>query len=192
LYRQDPPGFFVEAGGQSGLHAAGWAFVGWGTQFLDADCDGEPDLVVANGHVDDFAPREASITCDRSFFATPAAAGSSSFWRVTPVRTSPASTWGAGWRRLDWNRDGKMDFAVSNIGDRASLVTNRSQRVVHFLNVKLHARLTARDAIGTVVEVVGGHPSLSKQLVAGDGYMASNERLLNFGLGDASGVTELR
>jgi hypothetical protein len=85
-----------------------------------------------------------------------------------------------------------MDFVVSNIGDRAALLENRSQDVGHFLNVRLHATATARDAIGTVVEVVTDDRKWTKQLVAGDGYMASNERLLQFGLGEAAAVKEIR
>jgi hypothetical protein len=39
-----------------------------------------------------------------------------------------------------------MDFAVSNIGDRASLVMNATQRAGHFVNVRLTACQGARDA----------------------------------------------
>src|SRR5207302_7471344 len=90
------------------------------------------------------------------------------------------------------NRDGRMDFVVSNIGDKASLVTNISTDTGHFLNVRLHACQTARDAIGSIVEASAGHRRWVKQLVAGDGYMASNERILQFGLGDADLVKQLR
>jgi hypothetical protein len=42
-----------------------------------------------------------------------------------------------------------------------------------------------------VVDLRAGDRTWRKQLVAGDGYMASNERLLQFGLGEAAEVTEL-
>jgi hypothetical protein len=85
-----------------------------------------------------------------------------------------------------------MDFVVSNIGAPASLVTNQTDDAGRFLNVRLHATLTARDAIGSVVEVVAGKRRWSRQLVAGDGYMASNERVLQFGLADSLEVAEVR
>jgi hypothetical protein len=84
-----------------------------------------------------------------------------------------------------------MDFVVSNINDRASLLTNRTRESGHFVNVRLCATTTARDAIGSTVNVVTQRSRLSKQLVAGDGYMASNERMLQFGLGECTTIEQL-
>jgi hypothetical protein len=78
-----------------------------------------------------------------------------------------------------------MDFAVSNMNERASLVTNQSGNVGAFLNITLSATRTARDAIGTVVTVRTEAGEQRQQLLAGDGYMASNERVLQFGVGEA-------
>jgi hypothetical protein len=49
----------------------------------------------------------------------------------------------------------------------------------------------ARDAIGTQVEVRQGEAVHWQQLVAGDGYQASNERKLHFGLGQADSIDEV-
>ena len=192
LYLQDAPGLFVDATNAAGLRAAGYAFVGWGAQFLDADCDGEPDLVTANGHVDDYRDEGGEYQMRPQFFRNTGAG------RFVELMAAEAGSYfgkkalGRGVARLDWNRDGQMDFVVSNIGSRAALVTNTTTGFGSFLNVRLHSLATARDAIGSVVEVVTQRRRWSKQLMAGDGYMASNERLLQFGLGDAEGVTELR
>jgi len=84
-----------------------------------------------------------------------------------------------------------MDFAVSNIGDMACLATNTTRNAGHFVSVRLVARQGARDAIGSLVEVHAADQIWRKQLVAGDGYMASNERLIQFGVANATTVTEL-
>jgi hypothetical protein len=54
--------------------------------------------------------------------------------------------------------------------------------------VKLHGVQSARDAIGARVTVTAGARRWTRFLLAGDGYMASNERLLQFGLGEAVSV----
>lgn len=192
LFLQESTGLFVDATNTAGLRSANRGMVGWGTQFLDADCDGEPDLVVTNGHVDDLRQEGGEYHQRPQFYRN---VGAGRFVELTSPMIGAyfgRKFLGRGLARLDWNRDGRMDFVVSNIGSRASLVTNQSTDVGHFLNVRLHARATARDAIGSVVEVEAAERHWSKQLVAGDGYMASNERVLQFGLGKAAAVSQLR
>jgi hypothetical protein len=192
LYLQSAPGLFIDGTKISGLSTPTWPYVGWGTQFLDADLDGEPDLVVVNGHVDDYRDEGGEYHMPPQFFRN---TGRGRFAELSTAEIGPyfgRKYLGRGLARLDWNGDGRMDFAVSNIGDRASLVTNESTGIGHFLNVRLHATRTARDAIGAVVEVNAGGRHWTKQLVAGDGYMANNERVIQFGLGDAASVSEVR
>ena len=52
-----------------------------------------------------------------------------------------------GLARLDWNRDGKEDFAVSHIKSPAALVLNRSEKTGHFLALSLRGITGDRDAI---------------------------------------------
>ncbi|MFG0333717.1 MAG: CRTAC1 family protein, partial [Maioricimonas sp. JB049] len=189
LYLQDPSGLFLDATTAMGLHSASVPYVGWGTQFLDADLDGNPDIVLVNGHVDDYRDEGGEYHMRPQFFRNRGDG------RFEERNAADVGDWfsrkflGRGLARLDWNRDGRMDFAVSNIGDRASLMTNTSESVGHFVNVRLHATATARDAIGTRVTVKAGDRERSRTLLAGDGYMASNERVLQFGLGAAESTT---
>lgn len=192
LYLQDSPGLFMDATNPAGLRAAGLPFVGWGTQFLDADRNGDMDIVMANGHVDDYRGEGGEYHMRPQFFQNTGGGRFVERFSADVGSFFGRKYLGRGLSRLDWNGDGRTDFVVSNIGDRASLVTNQSTGIGHFLNVRVHATATARDAIGTVVEVSAGNRKWSKQLLAGDGYMASNERMLQFGLGDATTVKELK
>ena len=92
---------------------------------------------------------------------------------------------GRGMARLDWNRDGREDVAVSHIGDPAALVTGMTPHPGHYLALRLCGRDGARDAYGAVVTVTVGKQRRTRQLVAGSGFHACNERLLVFGLGEA-------
>lgn len=191
LYLQDAPGFFVDRTKTSGLFSNGFPYVGWGTQFLDADLDGLSDVVIVNGHIDDYRDEGEEYHMPPLFYRN---MGESTF------EVQDQSQLGSyfekkylarGMARFDWNRDGAMDFVVSNIRQRAIVATNTSDGKGHFLNVILHATSTARDAIGTTVTVTVGGRTMSKQLTAGDGYMASNQRLIQFGLGAQKVVDSL-
>ncbi|MFM7920527.1 MAG: FG-GAP repeat domain-containing protein, partial [Planctomycetaceae bacterium] len=68
LYLQRLDGYFEDAIQGTGLFQPGIPYVGWGTQWLDADNDGDPDLVVANGHVADFGQPGEQYRMPLQFF----------------------------------------------------------------------------------------------------------------------------
>jgi hypothetical protein len=182
LFLQQAGHLFVDATRQVGLHHPSFR-LGFGTQFLDADLDGLPDLVLANGHIfEDFA-RGAPFKMQPQFFRNVAGKR----FREVPAEALGdyfrREYLGRGLARIDWNRDGREDFAVSNMNDPACLVTNRTPRHGRHLAVQLRGTASARDAIGATVTIVAGKETWTRQLTAGDGYQASNQRQLVFGLG---------
>ncbi len=98
---------------------------------------------------------------------------------------------GRGLARLDWNRDGKDDFAVSQLEEPAALVTNTTPHTGHWLQVHLRSVASDRDAIGAEVRLEAATGAQVQQLTAGDGYQASDERKLTFGLGGNLQVSEI-
>jgi tetratricopeptide (TPR) repeat protein len=190
LYRQDAPGLFVEATKTTGLLAASISFVGWGTQFLDADLDGRSDLVVANGHLDDYRDEGGEFHMRPQFFRNLG----DSFQELSVERVGPwfgQKHLGRGLAKVDWNSDGLPEFIVSNMNSPLGLLKNTSRNPGHFLRFKLYATRTARDAIGARVMLKTDSQSVTKQLTAGDGLMASNERVVEFGLGASDRVREV-
>jgi tetratricopeptide (TPR) repeat protein len=191
LYLQDADGLFLDATSQAGLKAASQPFVGWGTQFLDADLDGLSDLVLVNGDVDDDSASGSEYQMRPQFFRN---VGQGRFQEMQGHQAGEffdRKFVGRGLARLDWNRDGRMDFVVSNIGDRASLVTNLSEANGNSLLLRLHAVRSSRDAICTRVLVTSDGDVSRKSLLAGDGYMASNERVLQFAPGRVDSVSRI-
>jgi hypothetical protein len=93
--------------------------------------------------------------------------------------------------RLDYNRDGLDDIVVGHLDEAVALLENRTTQPGHFLGLRLHGRIGSRDAIGTRMEVQLGSATIHAQLTAGDGYQASNERLIVIGLGAADRVEQL-
>lgn len=191
LYRQIHPGQFVDATRSAGLRDPSYAMLGFGTQFLDMDLDGWEDLVLTNGHIDDLTsigepwkmPTQVLWNRGRGQFVEIPASKLGPFFEKGHL--------GRGLARVDWNRDGRDDFAVSHLLEPVGLLTNESTATGHSLAVALRGTRCSRDAIGAVVEIEVGGRRVVKQLTAGDGYHASNERLIRFGLGGANQVARL-
>jgi tetratricopeptide (TPR) repeat protein len=192
LYLQQPGGLFADMIRPAGLRDASFAPLGFGTQFLDGELDGLPDLVLTNGHIDDLRALGQPYEMSPQYFRN---TGGGRFVELKgsslPGRFFERTYLGRGLARIDWNQDGKEDFAVSHIGSRAALVVNRTEGAGHFVALRLKGVTCDRDAIGTTVRVTVGKRTITSQLTAGDGYQASNERRIVVGLGNSRRVDRL-
>jgi len=191
LYIQGPPGFFADRTRPAGLFEPSFLQLGFGTQFLDADLDGDEDLIVTNGHVNDDTHRGIPQKMPPQFFRND---GTGHFEELAATSLGPyfeGRYLGRGMARLDWNRDGREDVAISHLDAPAALLTNQSPSAGHSLRVHLRGTAAARDAIGARVSLRTGKNVLTRQCTAGDGYLASNGRCLTFGLGSLQKIDEI-
>jgi len=188
LYLQQPGGLFRDESREADLYHSSFLQLGWGTQALDADLDGHSDLVVTNGHVHE--PLDPLVPYDMppQFFRN---RGNGTFEELSSTALGQyfQQKWsGRSLTKLDWNRDGKQDVCISPLNQPAALLTNQAESTGHRLSMRLVAVDSARDAIGTTVRVTAGGQTWTQQLTAGDGFQASNERQLVFGLGQRPAV----
>ncbi len=183
LYLQQPGASFADATRSSGLYQLSFAQLGFGTQLLDADLDGDLDLIVTNGHVGNLSHAGVPYQMPTQVFRNH---GSAKFEEVPASQLGEffqQKHLGRGLARLDWNRDGKNDVAVSHLEEPVGLLTNQTPTANKFLTLQLRGVTSARDAIGATVIVTCGTRKRVAQITAGDGYQVSNERQLTFGLG---------
>jgi predicted Zn-dependent protease len=191
LFLQQPDGYFVDSVVGTGLMEPGVPMVGWGTQFVDIDCDGKLDIIVGNGHVAEF--RDLSMDClmpphvfrqtERLRFELLSPASVGEFFSRRLLGRSQA--------KLDWNDDGLMDVVLTTINSDLALLTNQTASPGHFLKVRLHSVSESRDGLGAMVTVATAEHVQKQQLTAGDGFQASNERVLHFGLAESSQIQRL-
>ena len=184
-------GLFVDAIVSSGLNPPTWKPLGFGTQFVDGELDGWPDLVITNGHVFDLSHLNQAYEMRPQYLRN---IGQGKFIETPDTEVGVFFTrkyLGRGLARIDWNRDGLDDFAVSNMNAPVSLVTNQTKEHGHYLTLRLVGTKVNRDAIGTQVTVKSGDRSWMQHLAAGDGYQASNERCLRFGLGQSTRIDDV-
>ncbi len=191
LYLQTAPGTFAESSRPAGLFDSSFKQLGFGTQFLDGDLDGSLDLVVANGHLDDFRYLDIPFRMRPQLFTN---RGHGQFQTATPGTIGgyfDRKLLGRSVAVLDWNRDGRLDFVVSHLETPVALVTNETRGAGHWLKIRLYGVRSSRDAFGSTVTVQCGQRTWKRQLTAGSGYQASNERMLLFGLGESERVDRL-
>lgn len=183
LYQQMQPGQFADRTRSANLREASIPMVGFGTQSVDARLSGELDLVVVNGHLDDFAFKSQAFEMPTQYFQN----GSGRFTEITESLGGyfRGRYRGRGMARLDWNNDGLDDLAISHLDSPAALLENHTREVGAYFCIELCGTTSSRDAVGATVQLQIGENRRTQTLTAGDGYQSSNQHRLVFGLGSA-------
>ena len=192
LYHQSPDHLFFDATREANLRSSSLAVLGFGTQAIDGDLDGRLDLAVANGHIDDYTHQGIPYRMRAQIYRN---IGSLQFEEQPPEKGGPyfrRRLLGRSMAACDFNRDGLMDLAVSHLGDEAALLKNTTRKDHHYFAIRLRATRSDRQAIGARVTLAMDQRTLTREMTAGDGYQASNEKLLTFGLGSATRVDSVK
>lgn len=189
LYQQQDGGLFTDRTREFALDDASRPMLGFGTQFLDADLDGYPELIVANGHVNDRRETGSMYQMPPQLFRNQ----QGSRFQLVPAKDAGdyfnGRYLGRGLAVLDANRDGLPDAVVTHLDRPAALLLNRSVRRGNWLQLQLVGTKSSRDAIATRVVIHGGDRKFVRQLLSGDGYASSNQRLIFSGLGTGTSST---
>jgi hypothetical protein len=191
LYIQQPGRFFVDSTREYGLVEPTFLMLTFGSQFLDGNLDGWPDLALANGHIDDLRFRGEPWHMRPQYFHN---SGGTAFVELQAEHAGSffhKELLGRGLALVDWNRDGREDLVQSNIADMASLVTNLTDGAGHWMAIRLHGVQSPREPIGARVVIQCGGRTQVRQLVGGSGFHASNQRQLVFGLGPTDRVDKM-
>lgn len=153
--------------------------VGWGAQFIDAELDGDWDLFVANGDLDEYSGPTEAKQKPHMF---------ENLWaRFRSTSTAgdyfQQEYFGRAVATLDWNRDGLQDLCVTHRGSPVALLTNQSERLGNFFAVELRGVVSGRDAIGASIEVEAGGNRWTVPMTGGSGFSATNHMQMLIGLG---------
>jgi hypothetical protein len=156
--------------------------VGWGVTWADLDLDTDLDLFVANGDIPvtdlaaDAEPLEDYVNDGSKFVDASAASGLDAVGDLLARGAAAA----------DYDNDGDVDFAVSQIGGPLVLLQNRVSGK-HWLEVALDGFHP-----GALVSVVlPDGRKLQREARAGGSYLSSEDPRCLFGLGEATEVKEL-
>jgi len=185
LYQNIEGMMFEDVTNRTGTGANTRHMVHWGNDFVDFDNDGDRDLFVSMGHLQDNIEhwdKRSSWVKPNLIFANQ---GNASFASVTdssgPGLGVALSSRGVGFDDLD--NDGDVDIVILNSRARPTILRNDSPSQGHWLQIRLQGRGSNRDGVGARVRVKVGNLILVDEVHSGRGYQSHYGMRLYFGLG---------
>lgn len=184
LYLQRSPGVFQDLAPQFALDRWSDHHLGFGTQGIDFDNDGWVDVIVANGHIDDFThvglpqrmPTQLLRNRQDYFDQLDMAATSGNYWTQSHLGRCVIV--------LDHDRDGRQDAVIADLEDPAALLENQTETDHSFIQFQLIGTKSERSAVGARIELTSSVLMRTGTVSSGDGYLGKNEPIIHFGLGE--------
>ena len=170
---------------QDGLGAASRNTLGFGCVFFDADLDGQLDIAIANGHIDETVRNIRGNVG----YAQPAQLfqnlGNGKFQDV-------AEELGGGYERPkvgrglavgDFDRDGDLDLLLTTNNGSAHLYRNDLTNANRSIRFHLVGTKSNRDAIGATVRLFAQGRQQTRMVRSGSSYLSQSELPVTFGVG---------
>jgi len=190
LYRNLGDGTFQDVTTKTGAGAGTWSKVTWGTTLADFDNDGDRDIFIACGHLQDNVDKYDDVTSYDERNILLENMGNGRFVDVSDTSGDglkvKLSSRGAGFDDLD--NDGDLDVVVLNARREPTILRNDSPSKGHWLQVLLRGVKTNRDGVGARVKVTAGDLTLVDEVHSGRGYQSHYGTRLHFGLGNRDHV----
>ena len=186
LYRQTQPGLFTDATRLAKLGEPTLEWLSFGCQLTDLDNDGWLDFLAVNGHIDYLDPWQMPPQVLKN------TQGKFQWLRSpSPGNYFDNDNVGRSLSALDFNRDGRIDFAVTHLDRPTALLANSTNSTNHFVQIELVGTRSERNATGGIVRATRGQEQWICASSVGDGFYGTNERVLHIGLGQADRLDRL-
>jgi hypothetical protein len=193
LYRNLGDGVFEDVTMTTGAGAGTLPNVTWGNTLADFDNDGDRDIFIACGHLQDNVDHYDDVTSYHQHNIVLMNAGDGKFVNVSSKSGNglkvKLSSRGAGFDDLD--NDGDVDVVILNSRREPTILRNDSPSKGHWLQVRLRGAKTNRDGIGAHVKVTAGDLTLIDEVHSGRGYQSHYGTRLYFGLGQRDRVDRI-
>ena len=171
---------FDDGSASSGLLTLSRPWSGWSCGLVDFDNDCWLDLFVAGGGLDSKDAQPNRIFRNNGGHFSDVSAGAGAEFQ------HPALHRGAVF--ADFDRDGRMDVAVTAVGGRTEIWWNRTPQTGperHWLQLRLVGKGSNRSAIGAVVQCRAGGRTQSRTVSGSVGYASTSDLTVHFGLGES-------
>jgi hypothetical protein len=160
---------------------------GWGLKFFDYDNDGDPDLLLVNGHPDDLIEMKAS----RVKYKEPLLLFENTGTGFKNVSTQSGNVFtkefsGRGMAVGDFDNDGDLDVLISNNGEAPLLLRNEGGNRNNWLGLQLVATKSNSGAVGAVITWQAAGVKRSRLRTSGGSYLSTSDPREVLGLGTAT------
>ena len=187
LYHNDKDVTFTDEPRE--IAAATQLLSGWGLRFFDYDNDGDPDLLLVNGHPDDIVEMHNA----RVKYKEPLILFSNTGRHFKNVSQTAGAVFekvfsGRGMATGDFDNDGDLDVLVSNNGEAPLLLQNQNGNRNNWLGLELVATRSNPSAAGALITWQGVGVKRSRLKTAGGSYLSSHDPREILGLGAATKI----
>lgn len=195
LYHNLGHGMYAAAGTQAGVSQTTRPWVAFGTSFADLNHDGQLDLALVNGHVQDAVQQ---VDRGNSYPQKPQLFLNSGGGRFREASAGVGPDFqrplvGRALATGDFDNDGDLDLLAADLGGSPRLYQNEGgNQAGHWLMLQLTGSASNRQAVGARVEVTAGELRLIREVRTDGSYLSASDPRLHFGLGKAQQVDVLK
>jgi hypothetical protein len=187
LYHNQKDLSFVDKPGE--IAQATRLLSGWGLKFFDYDNDGDPDLILANGHPDDMVEYQTTTVKYKEpllmfeniegKYKNVSAQSGPAFKKDYPARGLSVG---------DYDNDGDLDVLIINNGEAPLLLKNEGGNRGNWVGLQLVARQSNPGAVGAIISWEAGGTKRSRYKTSGGSFLSSHDPREVLGLGQATKI----
>ena len=186
--------FFSDAAHRTGIAATTRVRLGFGSNWLDFDNDGWPDLAFVNGHVyDNVHELDSHATYRQPTLLLRNEEGRRFVDLMPRMPTKVARPMvGRGSASVDFDNDGAVDFLAVDFEGTPFLLHNETRRQNSWITLDLHAAAPNRFAYGARAVGKSGTHIWIGEVSPASSYLSSKDHRIHWGLGNISQLETLK
>ena len=197
LYTNDGTGHYLDESIRLGIENADWA---WGTEWFDADNDGDLDLYVVNGwSITKHPEYDATNTENRLFVNRLANTGTLSFIDASVTAGVNGRAEARSLITFDYDNDGDLDILVANykqsplpdVNDSWPYLFENTSPTKNWIKLDLEGTDSNRNGFGATIKVVTGQ-RMQFRHNDGVGFLSQSIRPIHVGLESATIADEIQ